>query len=68
MRHRKWNFWLHSIGLIEPAQLEDFVPLLLDLARIDGSLYSIPRNIDVRLLHFRTDLIETPPGDLGRTA
>ena len=48
-------------NLIEPSQLEDFVPLLLDLARIDGSLYSIPRNIDVRLLHFRTDLVETPP-------
>ena len=48
-------------NLIEPAQLEDFVPLLLDLARMDGSLLSIPRNIDVRLLHFRTDLIESPP-------
>src|SRR5450432_221213 len=47
--------------LIEPAQLDDFVSLLLNLARIDGLLYSIPRNIDVRLLHFRTDLIETPP-------
>lgn len=48
--------------LIEPAALTDFVPLLLELARIDGSLYSIPRNIDVRLLHYRTDLIESPPG------
>src|SRR6476660_739555 len=48
-------------SLVEPAELEDFVPLLLDLATIDGSLYSVPRNIDVRLLHFRTDLIKTPP-------
>src|SRR3989441_823220 len=48
-------------GLIDAAMLEDFVPLLLELASIDGSLYSIPRNIDVRLLHFRTDLIATPP-------
>jgi multiple sugar transport system substrate-binding protein len=48
-------------GLIDPAELEDFVPLLLELARIDGALYSLPRNIDVRLLHFRTDLIEAPP-------
>lgn len=47
--------------LIEPAECADFVPLLLDLAKIDGSLYSIPRNIDVRLLHYRTDLIERPP-------
>src|SRR3984893_10044759 len=41
--------------------LDDFVPLLLELARVDGSLYSLPRNIDVRLLHFRTDLIDSPP-------
>ena len=47
--------------LIEPAELTDFVPLLLELARVDGSLYSLPRNIDVRLLHFRTDLIDRPP-------
>src|SRR3989449_9217885 len=47
--------------LIEPALLTDFVPLLLELASIDGSLYSVPRNIDVRLLHYRTDLIDTPP-------
>jgi multiple sugar transport system substrate-binding protein len=47
--------------LIEPAWLEDFVPLLLELARVNGSLYSIPRNIDVRLLHYRTDMIARPP-------
>ena len=47
--------------LIGPADLTDFVPLLLELARVDGSLYSLPRNIDVRLLHFRTDLIDRPP-------
>ncbi len=57
--------------LIEPATLTDFVPLLLELARVDGSLYSIPRNIDVRLLHYRTDLIDSPPAtwdDLMQTA
>jgi len=47
--------------LVEPATLTDFVPLLLELARVDGSLFSLPRNIDVRLLHFRTDLIDSPP-------
>lgn len=47
--------------LIEPANLTDFVPLLLELARVDGLLYSLPRNIDVRLLHFRTDIIDSPP-------
>lgn len=46
---------------IEPPILSDFVPLLLELARIDGRLYSIPRNIDVRLLHYRSDLIDSPP-------
>jgi multiple sugar transport system substrate-binding protein len=31
------------------------------MAEIGGALYGIPRNIDIRLLHYRTDLIETPP-------
>jgi multiple sugar transport system substrate-binding protein len=48
-------------GLIDSSSLDDFVPLLLELARVDGSLYSVPRNIDVRLLHYRTDLIDSPP-------
>jgi len=47
--------------LIEPANLTDFVPLLLEMTRVDGLLYSLPRNIDVRLLHFRTDIIDSPP-------
>src|SRR3984893_7939790 len=46
---------------IDSSALDDFVPLLLELARVDGLLYSLPRNIDVRLLHFRTDLIDSPP-------
>jgi len=46
---------------IDPESLHDFVPLILELARVDGSLYGIPRNIDVRLLHIRTDLIEKSP-------
>lgn len=48
-------------GLVDKSALEDFVPLLLNLASVDGQLYAIPRNIDVRLLHYRTDLIEEPP-------
>jgi multiple sugar transport system substrate-binding protein len=47
--------------LLSTADLSDFTPLLLELARIEGQLYAVPRNIDVRLLHIRTDLIETPP-------
>jgi multiple sugar transport system substrate-binding protein len=48
-------------GCLSSDQMPDFVPLLLELARVNGSLYGVPRNIDVRLLHYRTDLIETPP-------
>lgn len=46
---------------ISPQELEDFEASTLDLARIDGRLYGLPRCVDVRLLHYRTDLIETPP-------
>jgi len=59
--------------LLSPAELADFTPSLLALARIDGKLYSVPRNVDVRLLHYRTDLIARPPAtweellDLART-
>jgi multiple sugar transport system substrate-binding protein len=48
-------------GLIDGAVLEDFVPLLLEMASVNGPLHGLPRNIDVRLLHYRTDLIESPP-------
>jgi multiple sugar transport system substrate-binding protein len=47
--------------LISPDAVSDFVPLILELARIDGRLYSVPRNIDVRVLHYRTDLLAAPP-------
>ena len=47
--------------LVDGRALEDFVPLLLELARVGGKLYGIPRNIDVRLLHYRTDIVERPP-------
>jgi multiple sugar transport system substrate-binding protein len=48
-------------GLVGLAGLEDFVPLILELASVGGSLYGVPRNIDVRLLHYRTDLVRTLP-------
>jgi multiple sugar transport system substrate-binding protein len=47
--------------LIDRAALDDFVPLILEMARVGGSLYGVPRNIDVRLLHYRTDVIESLP-------
>jgi multiple sugar transport system substrate-binding protein len=60
-------------GLLARQELEDFTPELLNLARIHGRLFSLPRNVDVRLLHYRTDLIARPPAtwdellDLART-
>jgi multiple sugar transport system substrate-binding protein len=36
-------------------ELREFSPSLLELARIEGELKSIPRNVDVRLLFYRTD-------------
>jgi multiple sugar transport system substrate-binding protein len=48
-------------GLVDDAARADFAPLLLEMASCNGSLYGVPRNIDVRLLHYRTDLIDAPP-------
>lgn len=48
-------------GLLAPDELADFAPRLLDLARIDGALYALPRNVDVRLLHYRTDIVAQAP-------
>src|SRR4030095_9380690 len=55
------NF-LAPLDELVPEQVKsDFMPLLLELTRVNGSLYGLPRNIDVRLLHYRTDLISSPP-------
>jgi multiple sugar transport system substrate-binding protein len=48
-------------GLLADDELSDFFPRLRELAAIDSGLYGIPRNFDVRLLHYRTDLIPQPP-------
>jgi multiple sugar transport system substrate-binding protein len=46
---------------LEGFDTSDFFPSLLEMARIGGVLWGIPRNIDLRLLHYRSDLIDTPP-------
>jgi multiple sugar transport system substrate-binding protein len=46
---------------LEGFDTTDFFPSLLTLATIDGTIYGIPRNIDLRLLHYRTDLMDAPP-------
>jgi multiple sugar transport system substrate-binding protein len=47
---------------IEGSELENFTPRTLELARVDGLLYGAPRNLDVKLLYYRTDLMQEPPG------
>jgi multiple sugar transport system substrate-binding protein len=42
-------------------ELENLTPRTLELARIDDRLYGIPRNLDVKLLYYRTDLMDRPP-------
>jgi multiple sugar transport system substrate-binding protein len=46
---------------LEEVELAAFAPRPLELARIDGSLYGVPRNLDVKLLYHRTDLVPEPP-------
>lgn len=46
---------------VRAEELADFYPKLLEMAMVEGKLLGIPRNIDVRLLHYRTDLIHDPP-------
>jgi multiple sugar transport system substrate-binding protein len=56
---------------LDDEELEPFTPRTLKLARMDGSLYSVPRNLDVKLLLYRTDLMEDKPSsweDLLETA
>lgn len=54
--------FLAPLDDVVPTEIvSDFMPLLLELTRVNGRLYGLPRNIDVRLLHYRTDLIGSPP-------
>jgi multiple sugar transport system substrate-binding protein len=39
---------------LDDGELEPFTTRTLELARIDGRLYSVPRNLDVKLLLCRT--------------
>jgi multiple sugar transport system substrate-binding protein len=56
---------------LDDGELEPFTPRTLELARIGGELYSLPRNLDVKLLLYLTDLMEDQPSsweDLLETA
>jgi multiple sugar transport system substrate-binding protein len=55
--------WLTPLdGDLSASELERFAPRPLELARIQGELYGVPRNLDVKLLYYRTDLLSGPPG------
>ncbi|MGH9384019.1 MAG: extracellular solute-binding protein [Vicinamibacterales bacterium] len=54
--------WLSPLDEVMPGELVgDLLPRPAELSRIDGRLLQIPRNIDVRLLHYRRDVIARPP-------
>jgi multiple sugar transport system substrate-binding protein len=51
--------WLIPLdGELDRDDLAAFHPRMLDLARIHGALYGLPRNLDVKLLYYRRDLFE----------
>ena len=54
--------WLLALDdLIDPEVVARLAPAAVDLCRHDGHLLSVPRNIDVRVLWFRRDLLEEAP-------
>ncbi len=54
--------WLSPLEEVMPGDMVgDLLPRSAQLSRIDGTLVQIPRNLDVRLLHYRRDLISSVP-------
>jgi multiple sugar transport system substrate-binding protein len=54
--------WLRPLDeLLGSAVVAPLAPRAVDLCRFDGALLSVPRNIDVRVLWRRTDLVPEPP-------
>jgi len=57
----------HFLAALE--ELEDqldcggFYPSIIELARVGGHLLGIPRNLDIKLLHYRTDLVKRVPSE-----
>jgi multiple sugar transport system substrate-binding protein len=53
--------WLEPLDGLLPKEVEDdLLARPRELSRIGRRLLQIPRNLDVRLLHYRTDLFEDP--------
>jgi multiple sugar transport system substrate-binding protein len=55
----EWLLPLDSI--VSDDVRRDLLPRPVELSRIDGQLYQIPRNLDIRLLHYRRDLVPRAP-------
>lgn len=54
--------WLHSLDdLIAPDTVDALAPGAVALCRDRGELLCVPRNIDVRVLWWRTDRLTVPP-------
>ena len=49
--------WLSPLDEDVEGDLGDYLPQPRELARIDGALLQVPRNLDVRLLYYRRDLV-----------
>jgi multiple sugar transport system substrate-binding protein len=54
--------WLSPLDEVVSGELKgDLLRRPAELSRIDDRLYQVPRNLDVRLLHYRRDLIASVP-------
>ena len=51
--------WLSPLDdVVAREHVADLLPRPLELSQIEGRLLQVPRNIDVRLLHYRQDLLD----------
>jgi multiple sugar transport system substrate-binding protein len=54
--------WLRSLDdLVDPALLAELAPRAVALCRFGGALLCVPRNVDVRVLWVREDMVGSPP-------
>jgi multiple sugar transport system substrate-binding protein len=61
--------WLSPLGHIVPAaDLKDLLPRPAEQSHVGGQFLQMPRNVVVRLLHYRTDLLPDPPDTWDRLA
>ncbi len=53
--------WLSPLDQdVSDEELTEYIPSTIELMRIDGKLMQLPRNIDVKLVYYRTDLFGDP--------